>query len=92
MSTLKLWTVSVQALSDWWEDNCLRLAAALAKSGMQPEARQAAERFEADFSRGMTRKRDRQAARAYLGERFPFRRQEDQEHFMSALQQAGIIG
>ena len=30
MSTPKLWTVSVQALSDWWEDNCLRLAAALA--------------------------------------------------------------
>jgi membrane protein len=30
MQTPMLWTVTVQALSDWWEDNCLRLAASLA--------------------------------------------------------------
>lgn len=30
MRTPMLWTVTVQALSDWWEDNCLRLAASLA--------------------------------------------------------------
>ena len=30
MRTRMLWTVIVQALSDWWEDNCLRLAASLA--------------------------------------------------------------
>src|SRR5262245_62275411 len=30
MRTPLLWPVTVQALSDWWEDNCLRLAASLA--------------------------------------------------------------
>jgi membrane protein len=30
MRTTMLWTVLVQAVSDWWQDNCLRLAASLA--------------------------------------------------------------
>jgi membrane protein len=30
MQTPMLWKVTLQTLSDWWEDNCLRLAASLA--------------------------------------------------------------
>jgi membrane protein len=30
MSIKTLWNVTLQAAQDWWEDNCLRLAASLA--------------------------------------------------------------
>jgi uncharacterized BrkB/YihY/UPF0761 family membrane protein len=30
MQTKSLWSVTIRAAQDWWEDNCLRLAASLA--------------------------------------------------------------
>ena len=30
MPTVTLWHVALRAVQDWWQDNCLRLAASLA--------------------------------------------------------------
>ena len=30
MRIKSLWSVTIRAVQDWWEDNCLRLAASLA--------------------------------------------------------------
>src|SRR6266540_1813097 len=64
------------------------LAAALANSGQQVEAEEAAARFEADFSAHGASLGE--PAMTYLAVRFPFRTEEDQEHFASGLKRAGI--
>lgn len=69
------------------------LAAALALSGRQAEAVQMAKNFKVAF--GLRAKqpevKEHQTAATFLTERFPFRREEDQQHFISGLQLAGVL-